>query len=226
MSHQFLKGLAVGALAAALAGCGSDPGSGTETLFVEATASTDGSSNGTSLYVVVRDTSASGPVVTDAVVTMTGDRGTVHALPAVNFLGAHLGYLKTDLAWEAGWRLRVERGADKLEAYLQAPGITTITEPTPGQIFGRAAQQPLRVRWRDESGRSAERVEIGLSQADYETSRPEDPGSHEIPYTTWTQAEQEERVTVVRTNDLNLAGGISGSTFKAVSTARVNFEVQ
>ncbi len=226
MSSHLMKGLAVSALAAALAGCGSDTGSGTETLYVEATASTDGSSNGTQLFVLVRDNSANGPTINDATVTMVGDRGTEHALAAINLGDLNLGYMKRDLAWEPGWRLRVERGADKLEAFLVAPGLTTLTEPTPGQVFGRAAQQNLRVRWRDESGRSAERVEISLDKADYDTSRPEDPGSHEIPYSTWTQAEQEERVTITRTNDINLAGGISGSTFKAVSSGRVDFVVQ
>lgn len=225
MSSHFMKGLLVAVLAAGFTGCGSDAGSGTETLYVEASAETNGTTNGTSIFVLVRNNSANGDFAQDAIVEIVGDRGSEHALPFTNLIFVQ-GYFKSGMVWEPGWRLRITRGADKLEAYLQAPGITTITEPTPSSVFARGAQQPLRVRWNDDAGRRAEVVEVELNQADYEQARPEDNGVREIPYTTWTEAEQEERVTVRRTNDINLTGGVTGSFFRATSTASVTFEVQ
>lgn len=224
MSSTFGKALTAAA-ALALAGCGSDPGSGTETLYVEATARTDGSSGGTQLIVVVRQDSANGECITDATVTMIGEKGSEHALPYEG-VGCFGWYRKSNLAWESGWRLRIESGADKLEGFVAGPGVTTIESPTPGQAFSRGAQEPLRVRWKDESGRSAETVEVRLDEGDYEVARTDDPGQREIPYTVWSQAVDQERVEVIRTTDVNLAGGVTGSFLRAISTARVQFEVQ
>lgn len=209
-----------------VAACGSDPGGGTQTLYVEAVASTDGSSNGTSLTAVIRQGSATGRCVDTAEVVMIGERGTEHALPYVGAGGCLGLFIKNNLTWEPGWRLRIRSGADRLEGYLQAPGLTTITSPSPGQIFSRGAQQPLRVTWRDESGRSAQSVEVRLSEGRYEISRSEDPGHREIPHTTWTQAEREEEVRVTRTSQTNLGGGVTGSFLRASTRAQVQFQVQ
>lgn len=229
MTSRFLKGLAlvaVGAVGVAMSGCGSDPGSGTETLFVTASARSDGSSGGTELAVTVRQGSSSGTCLEDATVIMTGDKGTEHALTYWG-LGGCIGYYrKTDIAWEPGWRLRITRGADKLDAYIQAPGLTTITDPTAGFIFGRAAQQPLHVKWKDESGRTAQQVEVRLNHGDYNQNLSEDPGNRDIPYTAWGQAESQETVRVLRKNAINLNGGVAGSTFEAWTEDEVEFQVQ
>lgn len=211
-------------VAAFVAGCGSDPGSGTGTLFVDAVARTDGSTQGTSLAVVVRQGSSSGELISDAAVELEGDRGSLHALPYSGFSFAG-SYSKSGIAWEPGWRLRIRRGADELEAYLQAPGVTTITRPEPGSSFNRGVGEPLRVEWTDDAGRRAEVVEVRLEQAGYERAMTEDPGHREIPAGTWTE-DTEETVRVLRTNDLTLEGGASGSVFRAISEAQVSFTVQ
>ena len=64
----------IGLLASALWGCGSDPGNGTRTLWVDALATTDGTAAGTLLKVVVRDGSSTGIYVTNATVWMNGDQ--------------------------------------------------------------------------------------------------------------------------------------------------------
>lgn len=206
------------------AACGSDPGTGTGTLFVDAVARTDGSTQGTSLTVLIRQGSSSGELISDAVVEVTGDRGSVHVLPYSGFSFAG-SYNKSDIAWEPGWRLHIQRGADELEAYLQAPGTTTITRPDPGEVFNRALGEPLRVEWSDDAGRRAEVVEVRLQQGAYERASTEDPGHREIPPGTWSEATQ-ETVFVERINDLPLEGGASGSLFKAISEATLTFSVQ
>jgi hypothetical protein len=209
-----------------LAGCAnSDPGSGTQTLYVDATAQSDGSSGGTSFTVVVRSGPNSGDFINDATVTMTSDRGTEHVLTWAGIFGIGA-YGKSGLAWEPGWRLRVIRGADKLEGYVLAPGLTTLVQPGGSTPFDRSKGQPLVVQWRDESGRSAETVEIRLRRADYSQTRAEDRGSFEIPAGTWTQGYTDERVTITRTSDTQLAGGLTGSTFKARTTTTATFAVQ
>jgi hypothetical protein len=216
--------IAVGSLVGSLLmGCGfTDPGSGTQTLFVNASATTDGSNGGTVLSALIREQGPNGPTVDDATVIMTGDTGTDHSLPLILCCGI---YGVNNVTWETGWRLKITRGNDKLEAFLSAPGLTTILEPTAGSTFVRSAGTPLHVRWKDESGKSAETVEVRLSQGDYNQGRPEDPGTRDVPATAWTQAENNERVTVKRTTDTNLSGGITGSVFTASSTADVNFVV-
>ncbi|HLL55216.1 MAG TPA: hypothetical protein VK447_16790 [Myxococcaceae bacterium] len=210
----------------ALAGCaGSDPGSGSKTLFVDAVAQSDGSFNGTTFVVTVRQSANNGDYINDAQVTVISDKGTEYLLPWVGIFGIG-SYAKSGIAWEPGWRLRIVRGTDKLEGYVLAPGLTTITQPTAAAPFERSKGQPLLVQWRDEGGRTAETVQVRLSRAGYDQIRAEDRGSFEIPVGTWSQAYSDERLRVIRTTDTILAGGVDGSTFKAITTAEVRFAVQ
>lgn len=215
----------VGALAVLTAGCGSDPGSGTKTLYVDAQMESDGSSNGTRATIEVRQGSSGGSVVSDAVVVLVGDKGGRPPLDnGQSFLGI---YTAIGFAWEPGWRLQITRGADKLEAFIVAPGLTSITHPLPGQIFDHTANASLPVRWKDDVGRWADQVTVDADHGDYNDQlRADDPGERAIPSTAWTQPYAQERITVTRENLLNLAGGAAGSVFKARTSANVNFAVQ
>lgn len=203
---------------------GSDPGVGTQTLYVEAVARTDGSTNGTSLRVTVRQGSNQGNFVSDANVVMTSDKGNEIILPWVGILGMG-NYVKSDLVWEPGWRLRISRGADRVEAYLHAPGVTTITEPAANSTFNRSEGKPLVVRWKDESGRGAQTFEIATRSAEFNQARSEDPGLFQID-AAHLVGSAEERIAIERTSEVKLNGGVPGSTFKAVSRAEVNLVVE
>jgi len=216
----------LGALAGSvlLAACGgSDPGSGTQTLYVTATAQSDGSSNGTSLLVVVRDGGSNGAFVDTATVTMIGDRGTSYTLPFVGIFGLG-GYYKNAINWEGGWRLRIASGSDNLEAYVAGPGLTTITAPTASTTFAKASAQNLVVQWRDEMGRRMPNAEVRLRRADLQRTT-DDTGSYSVDFNALVPA-TDERITLTRWTELSLRGGVTGSTFRAQTTAEVTFAVE
>jgi len=221
-----MKRAILGALAGAvlLTACGgSDPGSGTQTLYVEATASSDGSAQGTSILVRVNNGGSQGSVPTEAVVTLIGDRGTTHVLPFVGAFGFGA-FFKSNFNWEGGWRLRIESGNDNLEAYVAGPGLTTITAPVPNSTFSKAASQNLSVQWRDEMGRTMPNAEIDFRQASFERT-VQDTGSFSVDYNTLV-ASTDERVTVTRWTEVPLKGGVTGSRFRAETKAEQEFIVQ
>jgi hypothetical protein len=209
-----------------LVGCGffSDPGAGTQTFYVEAVAESDGSSDGTFLQVFTRQGSNSGDIVTDATVELIGEKGTSHVLPWVGVFGIGV-YRKNNIIWEAGWRLRITRGSDRVEAYLNAPGVTSILEPAAGATFNRADGRPLVVRWKDESGHGAQTFSVDTARADYSIARAEDPGLVQLEASRLV-ASTDERITIKRTSEVKLNGGVVGSFFKATTKAEVRLVVQ
>lgn len=216
----------LGVLAGAvlLTACGgSDPGSGTQTLYVEATASSDGSSDGTSLLVVVRDGSSSGAFIQDATVTLTGDRGTAYTPAFVGIFGVG-GYYKNAINWEGGWRLRIVRGNDNMEAYVAGPGLTDITAPQANSTFTKANAQSLVVQWKDEMGRAMPNASVKFRRANVDRTT-QDTGSFTVDSSTLVAA-TDERITVTRWTELSLKGGVTGSTFKAQTTAELPIIVQ
>lgn len=208
-----------------LAACGgSDPGAGTQTFYVEATAESDGSTDGTFLQALVRQGSSSGDYVTDATVEVIGEKGTSHVLPFIGLFGVGV-YRQNNFVWEAGWRLRVTRGQDRVEAYLNAPGITTLLEPAAGSTYNRAAGTPLVVRWKDESGHSAQTFSVEAQRANYSIARAEDPGLVQLEATRLV-ASTDERITLERSSEVKLNGGVVGSTFKATTKTSVRLIIQ
>jgi len=219
--NRILGGLAAAVLLAACGG--SDPGSGTQTLYVTATAESDGSSDGTRLLVVVRQGGSNGAFVDNATVTVIGDRGTNHTLPFVGIFGLG-GYYKNAISWEGGWRLRIVRGSDNLEAYIAGPGLTTITAPTANGTFAKAAAQNLVVQWRDDMGRSMPNAEVRFRRADIQRITT-DNGAYSMDYNLLVPANDEE-IAVRRWTELTLKGGATGSTFRAQTTAEIPLVVQ
>lgn len=216
----------LGALAGALllTACGgNDPGTGTQTLYVEATATSDGTSQGTAITVRLQNGGSQGSIPTDATVTVTGDRGNTYDLPFVGALGFG-GYHKSNFNWEGGWRLRIVSGNDNLEAYVAGPGLTLITAPVPNSTFSKSASQNLSVQWRDEMGRSMPNAEIDFRQASFERI-VQDTGSYSVDFNTLV-ASNDERVTVTRWTEVPLKGGVTGSRFRAETKAEQEFIVQ
>lgn len=221
MMKWILGGLASAVLLTACGG--SDPGSGTQTLYVEATAASDGSSSGTSLTVLVRDGSSSGNFVTDAQVTLIGDRGTTYT-PAFTGIFGIGGYTKNQINWEGGWRLRIVRGNDTMEAYISGPGLTDITSPVPNSTFMKSSAQNLVIQWRDENGRAMPNANVKFRRADIDRT-VQDTGSYLVDFNTLVPA-NDERVTVTRWTEVALRGGVTGSNFKAQTTQELNLIVQ
>jgi len=216
----------LGVLAGAvlLTACGgSDPGSGTQTLYVEATASSDGSGDGTALLVVVRDGTSSGSFIQDAQVSLIGDRGTTYTPAFVGIFGVG-GYYKNGINWEGGWRLRIVRGNDNMEAYIAGPGLTDITAPAPNTTFMKSSAQNLVVSWKDEMGRAMPNASVKFRRANIDRTT-QDTGSFTVDYNELVAA-TDERITVTRWTELALKGGVTGSNFKAQTTAELNLIVQ
>ena len=215
----------LGALAGAmlLTACGgSDPGSGTQTLYVEATATSDGSAGGTSLLIRVQDGGSQGSFLQNATVTVIGDRGTQHVLPWVGIFGVGA-YYKSNFNWESGWRLKIVNGNDNLEAYVAGPGLTTITAPVSNSTFSKASAQNLSVQWRDDQGRSVPNADIDFRRANIDRT-VQDTGSYSVDYNTLVAA-TDEQITITRWTELNLKGGVTGSRFRAETRAEVDLIV-
>ena len=217
-------GLAVFALACG----GSNPGSGTKTLYVKAQAFGDGRDASNSLMAVeVREGSATGNTLTDAVVTITGDKTGELALPwqGVVFGSFHAGsYAKPGLVWDTGWRLSVKRGSDQLDGYLVAPGFTTLTAPIAGSTFARSGGVPLNISWKDEAGRRAETVEIQLDKAKLDQIVPDDKGTFPVEVNRLA-TDSKEKISVSRSNEVVLAGGVPGSVFSARTGHEIEINV-
>lgn len=226
MKSFVMKAFAGAALALVMAGCGSDAGSGTETLFVDAEAFSDGSADGTWLRVVVRQGGSNGAMLDDAKVTLTAGDGTVHELPYVDVFG--IAYFKNNLAWDPSWRLRIERGtADKLEARIEGPGLTRITQPAPGSLYQRSSGTDLVVKWADDDGKRAGAVIVDLEGQPYEDQIVnEDPLERKIPASSITTVNDSARLRVDRRTTLNLAGGVAGSTFTATTRDEIDINIQ
>jgi len=208
---------------------GSNPGTGTQTLFVKAQAITNGSTEGSWMAVEVRQGSADGQLVTDATVTVTGDETGEVQLPwSGNQVGASMmgAYRKAQLVWDSGWTLHVSRGTDRVDAYLQAPGVTTIVAPLAGTTFDRAVGQPLDITWKDDAGRRAEQVELSLDHADQASvTLPVDTLEHQVEANRLI-ATDKEKLDLKRKNQIELAGGAPGSLFSATTEHSIEFAVQ
>lgn len=207
---------------------GTSPGGGTKTLFVKAQAQSDGSSDGSWMALEIRDGSSSGSLITDAVVVLRGDKTGEFTLPwqGVNWGDFKAGsYFKSGLAWDSGWSLEVRRGNDRLDARLEAPGMTVITEPIGGTTYRRVDGVPLTVKWKDDSGHRAMRVRVTLDKAGFDRTLTEDPVLLAIEPNLLT-AEDKEKVRVERWNEVELAGGTAGSSFKVETHHQIEFRVE
>jgi hypothetical protein len=224
-----LSAVVLGAVAAFGVACGgSNPGGGTKTLYVQAEARSDGSTEGTWFAVHIREGHNDGPVVDNAVVTIRGDHTGEFTLPweGFTFFQWPVGvYVRGNMPWDTGWAINVRRGADGLDAYLHAPGITEITEPIANTTFRRVDGEPLMVQWRDDAGHRAEAVNVDFEQSDYVRQLSEDPLQLQVDRNDLVGTDS-ERVEVTRTTAVDLAGGTPGSVFTATTQHAIRFRVE
>ncbi len=209
-------------------GCGGSNTGGTRTLFVSAIATTDGSTDGTGIGIEVREGGSQGALVSDAVVIVRGDKGGEMSLPwqGVKWGDFAVGaYFKTGIPWETGWAIDIRRGPDRLDAYLVTPGATTITEPIAATTFRRTDGRPLAIRWKDDLGRRARRVRVQLDKAKIDQTFNEDTLAFDVEPNRLAP-DGHERITVERTNEIELAGGVPGSVFRAQSRHRIELKVE
>lgn len=208
---------------------GTDPGTGSRTLYVKAAMTTDGSTDGTRVQVELRENDQDGPLVTDAIVTLKGQSGKDQLLGLVGEntrLGTKLLYAGQGFAWDTGFVLQVRRGErDSLDAALEMPGATVITDPVSSTTFSRSKGERLVVRWRDEYNRIAQYPEVRLEQADIRQTLNQDMTQFEIEASRLVPT-LEESVSVTRTNKVLLAGGLDGSEWTATTTHKVSFRVE
>lgn len=215
------RNLIVGALALLATACGgSDPGSGTKTLFVRAALHSDGSPGNSYIGVVVREGHANAQVIQDAVVLLTPEGGHETSVPFM-----FIQNFKNEIVWARSYRLKISRGNDRLEAVIQPPGLTTITAPARGAVYERASGTPLKVTWTDSFDRRAQKVELELDDGRFASNSSsvltdKDNLTYDIPPTAWTQATNGERIRVRRSVSLGLAGGAPGSELTAETTHR------
>lgn len=226
-----LSALIVGGMMLGLVGCGgSNPGGGTKTLFVKAQAESRGTLESSAIRVEVREGHSEGPVVSDAVVTVRGNETGEYNL---SWSGITWGdfkagfYGRDNLEWDTGWKIEVRRGDDGLDAYLEAPGTTTVMEPIGGTAFRRADGKPLVVKWKDSDGHRAQVATVDFQKsdgADRQFADYDDPFQVEIEPNILTP--DSEKLEVRRKNEVKLEGGTPGSVFSAETKHQIEFVVE
>jgi hypothetical protein len=222
-----IRRLLLGSAVAVLAACsGNDPGYGTQTLYVSARLSTDGSTDGTSARVEVRSGSSTGAIVSDAEVKLRGPKLDSRTL-AFSTQGNGGAYVLNNFTWDTNFILEVKRGSDNLGASIDPPGASVITAPIAGTTFRLADGKPLAVEWKDELGRRAKSVTLRLEKAKQEETWADSGEPMRFEFATSRLVKDDkERVELDRTNELTLAGGAAGSTMRATSSHRIEFTVE
>ena len=199
----------VGALALTACG-GTNPGWGSQTLFVSARLSSDGSTDGTSARVEVRLGSSTGAVVPDATVTLKGNKLADRALTFRDNVGNGGAYVADNFAWDSNFAIDVKHGDDNLVGSLDPPGASIITAPIAGTTFRRADSTKL----------SLEKAKIDQSWAN-----GAEPFHVELEPSQLV-ANDKERISLDRTSEVNLAGGTAGSVMRATTSHRIEVTVE
>jgi hypothetical protein len=222
-----MKRILLGALVTAACGSGSRSvlehnraGSGTATLMVvsDLTVSNSATSPSTRLDVDVSD--GLGATVSGATVTVqnTGLGGNV-ALTESPTTPGHYTITKTSLP-SGDFTLSVVRGTDNVQGVVVGyPNAHAINAPVVNATV--PANQPLAVTWTTPMTAKSATV----STRNYTVQVP-DTGTYTIPGAN-NPARTGQRVTVKRTNEVDIAGGLPGSIIIAeVSTTVDPFNVQ
>lgn len=218
--------LVVGALVLAACG-GTNPGWGSQTLYVSARLSSDGSTDGTSARVEVRQGSSTGAVVPDATVTLKGNKLEARTLSFRDNVGNGGAYVTDNFAWDSNFALEVKHGDDNLVAAIDPPGASIITAPIAGTTFRRADGAALKIEWKDDLGRRADSTRLSLERAkiDQSWANGAEPFHIELEPAQLV-ANDKERISLDRTSEVNLAGGTAGSVMRATTSHRIEVTVE
>jgi len=204
-------------VAAVVAACGGSSniaanrnraGSGSSTLLVTATATVTASDTSPSTNYLVTVKNGQNAGVTGATVSF----GAVSLTDAGggNYTGSSTSYPSGDLS------LSVVKGTDQVQGVvLGYPGAHAINAPTVNSTV--SAGQPLHVSWTTPSVAQS----VTITTRDFNATDVSDTGSYDIAGTN-NPARTNQRVIIVRSNQLDLAGGLSGSLAKVTVTRRVD----
>jgi hypothetical protein len=197
---------------------GSDPGSGTQTLFagieLDLSALAGGGTPLSELTVALTRETLAGASVSGASVRLTAPDGvTVTATEAAATPGS---YGASGFAWEPSWHVQIGAGSDQLEFTIAPPGATTITSPTQG---ASVAPGPVALQWTDAWGAQAQSV--WAECCGDPIVKLTDSGSGTIP----VEAPGGE-VTVYRQNALVPSGAAPGSLATAETSYGVYLQAQ
>lgn len=205
------------------ASCGlTSPGGGTGTFFVTARLTSDGSTAGSEARVTVRLGSSTGALVKNAEVAI---RGGALGRTIVPYDDQRDQYRLDSFTWVEGFRLEIIRGNELLDGSIEAPGATLITDPISDSTYRRADGPALVIRWKDARNARANSTQLNLDKAKIDRSIP--PG---VPELVVEQSQltvtDKERVRIVRSNEVSLAGGVPGSVLSASTSHQIEFRVE
>lgn len=197
-------------LLALVASCGgySDEGGGTGTLEVDARASYEVSNDRTDVRIdVVVTTGSVDSVRAEIQNDLTGETRTMERIDLgrtnrARFAESFAGYAQR-------LELLVERGDDNLDGRIEGPGRHVIDFPRTGGVV--EAGDSFDLEWTVEDGLAADTVEVELDDSDFFRTLIVDSGELEIPDNFVQRGE--ETAEVERSNIVDLAGGVPGSTF-------------
>jgi hypothetical protein len=189
-------------------------GSGSSTLLVTGTVTVTVSDTAPSTIYSVNVKDGLNANVTGATVTVGG----------VSLTDAGSGnYAATNTSYPAGdLSLSVVKGTDQVQGVVVGyPGAHAISSPAGGSTA--TANQVLTVTWTTPAVSKAAR--ITLASGGFSAQAPDD-GSYDIPAASNT-ARASQRVTISRSNEVEIAGGLPGSSLKVtVSNQTDPFTVQ
>lgn len=200
-----------------------DTGDGTQTLDVIAVAMYSLGSDRTDLRVEVgvRDGDAN-----RAVVELTDDESDDQLRLEVSNSDENTAVFRGSFA---GYRRRLEldvrRDDDELSAKLEGPGRHQIESPTNGEavVFSDLSDDGLNVEWTVDDGLEADRIRVELEDSDVDAVLLEDEG--EFDFARATLELGDETIEVERINEIELSGGVPGSTFEIRYSIENNFVI-
>ncbi len=211
MKTRILLSLLLGFVACG-GGGGTDAGSGTKTLLVQAQVAWNAELQGAEIHVAVERAGAN---VEGANVVVHSDLGDVTLTLDHGNLGGGGDYVGVQAGWAGSYGLEVSAGDDHLSAAISAPEQMTLTAPDTATAIDahQAANGIVTLRW---SGSAADSIRVRSKDFDYTGA---DQGHVDMPATLLKDSSQE--LSLRRENSVALAGGVAGSTLSA--TCRSDF---
>jgi hypothetical protein len=210
-------------LAAGLSACGgTNPGSGSGTLFVSARFSTDGSPSNAAARITVREAGPAGAIVKDATVTVSGSKAPKTNVPFVDMNNENE-YRATQIPWDDIIRLEIVRGSDRVEASVASPGTSQITFPTQDSTIRQA--NGLTVVWRDANNQPANTVRIRLNRAMVDSTLADDKFEFNVPFDKLVVAD-DEQINLERSNEVAPAGATPGSVMSVTTYHSIRFKIE
>ncbi|GAB4303606.1 MAG: hypothetical protein Kow0090_19200 [Myxococcota bacterium] len=196
----------------------SDPGSGTNTLGVEAKLTYRSSENLSRVTVVVRN--KTGNLVKNADVGLQTETGKIIRIPSDPYSPGY--YRETIEGYENLLTLIVKRGEDDyLEATLEGPGRHVIVSPYNDYVLDSQKQPTLLAKWKEEGGGEVTGVQIRTRL--FVERFNDDVNSVRLGIERLKRGR--ELIEVERENSIDLEGGLPGSIFTIKYISSNNFTV-